>query len=167
MTTSRIYAYRWPARLVSHKPFAAERYFITSACIWQVFFEKNRNFLFYFLRTVFCAIFCAFRTTGSSFGRGKLPFSQYFPFCAAGFIFRHKNALPEGTAFAAGRAWAPHCAFYYIGKETHEFLTGRPGHRRSLPCHSLSFLPDHRPGSGPHPGTRHGRHFPAGRCSGS
>ena len=52
MTTSRIYAYRWPARLVSHKPFAAERYFITSACIWQVFFcdfsEKIRFFFFIF-----------------------------------------------------------------------------------------------------------------------
>ena len=52
MTTSRIYAYRWPARLVSHKPFAAEKYFITSACIWQVFFcdfsEKIRFFFFIF-----------------------------------------------------------------------------------------------------------------------
>ena len=52
MTTSRIYAYRWPARLVSHKPFAAERYFITSSCIWQVFFrdfsEKIRFFFFIF-----------------------------------------------------------------------------------------------------------------------
>ena len=48
MTTSRIYAYRWPARLVSHKPFAAERYSITSSCIWQVFFRKNADFLFYF-----------------------------------------------------------------------------------------------------------------------
>ena len=48
MTTSRIYAYRWPARLVSHKPFAAERYSITSSCIWQVFFRKNADFLFLF-----------------------------------------------------------------------------------------------------------------------
>ena len=47
MTTSRIYAYRWPARLVSHKPFAAERYSITSSCIWQVFFRKNADFLFF------------------------------------------------------------------------------------------------------------------------
>ena len=73
MTTSRIYAYRWPARLVSHKPFAAERYFITSACIWQVFFQKNRIFLFYFLRTVFWRIFCAFCILRSTFLRGKLP----------------------------------------------------------------------------------------------
>ena len=52
MTTSPIYAYRWPARLVSHKPFAAERHFITSSCIWQVFFrdfsEKIRFFFFIF-----------------------------------------------------------------------------------------------------------------------
>ena len=48
MTTSRIYAYRWPARLVSHKPFAAERYSITSSCIWQVFFRKNADFIFLF-----------------------------------------------------------------------------------------------------------------------
>ena len=48
MTTSRIYAYRWPARLVSHKPFAAERYFITSACNWQVFFAKKHEFSFLF-----------------------------------------------------------------------------------------------------------------------
>ena len=61
MTTSRIYAYRWPARLVSHKPFAAERYFITSSCIWQVFFrdfsEKIRFFFFIFF----------FRPPGSNF----------------------------------------------------------------------------------------------------
>ena len=48
MTTSRIYAYRWPARLVSHKPFAAERYSITSSCIWQVFFRKKNEFSFLF-----------------------------------------------------------------------------------------------------------------------
>ena len=48
MTTSRIYAYRWPARLVSHKPFAAESYSITPLCIWQVFFRKKNEFSFLF-----------------------------------------------------------------------------------------------------------------------
>ena len=48
MTTSRINAYRWPARLVSHKPFAAERYFITFSFIWQVFFRKKNEFSFLF-----------------------------------------------------------------------------------------------------------------------
>ena len=48
MTTSRIYAYRWPARLVSHKPFAAENYSITPSCIWQGFFRKKNEFSFLF-----------------------------------------------------------------------------------------------------------------------
>ena len=48
MATSRIYAYRWPARLVSHKPFAAESYSITPSCIWQVFFRKKNEFSFLF-----------------------------------------------------------------------------------------------------------------------
>ena len=48
MTTSRIYAYRWPARLVSHKPYAAESYSITPSCIWQVFFRKKNEFSFLF-----------------------------------------------------------------------------------------------------------------------
>ena len=49
MTTSRINAYRWPARLVSHKPFAAERYFITSSCyLASVFCRKLRFFFFIF-----------------------------------------------------------------------------------------------------------------------
>ena len=48
MTTSRIYAYRWPARLVSHKPFAAESYSITPSCIWKVFFRKKNEFSFLF-----------------------------------------------------------------------------------------------------------------------
>lgn len=52
MTTSRIYAYRWPARLVSHKPFAAESYSITPSCIWQVFFRKKNEFSFLF--SLFC-----------------------------------------------------------------------------------------------------------------
>jgi hypothetical protein len=52
MTTSRINAYRWPARLVSHKPFAAERYFITSSSIWQVLFAENYDFSFLF--SLFC-----------------------------------------------------------------------------------------------------------------
>ncbi len=54
MTTSRIYAYRWPARLVSHKPFAAESYSITPSCIWQVFFRKKNEFSFLF--SLFCGI---------------------------------------------------------------------------------------------------------------
>ena len=54
MTTSRIYAYRWPARLVSHKPFAAENYSITPSCIWQVFFRKKNEFSFLF--SLFCGI---------------------------------------------------------------------------------------------------------------
>ena len=52
MTTSRIYAYRWPARLVSHKPFAAERYSITSSWIWQGFLQKKNGFSFLF--SLFC-----------------------------------------------------------------------------------------------------------------
>ena len=73
MTTSRIYAYRWPARLVSHKPFAAERYSITSSCIWQVFFRKNADFLFYLLCFVNSRIFCARCTISALFAGGKLP----------------------------------------------------------------------------------------------
>ena len=38
--------------LVSHKPFAAERYFITSSSIWQVFFAENYDFSFLF--SLFC-----------------------------------------------------------------------------------------------------------------
>ena len=75
MTTSRIYAYIWPARLVSHCSFAAERYFITSAHLASVF-SKNRIFLFYFLRTVFWRIFCAF--------------------CCCSSRFRVENSLPSG-----------------------------------------------------------------------
>ena len=57
MTTSRINAYRWPARLVSHKPFAAERYFITSSSIWQVFFAENYDFSFLFFSVLSTAAF--------------------------------------------------------------------------------------------------------------
>ncbi len=74
MTTSRINAYRWPARLVSHKPFAAERYFITSSSIWQVFFAENYDFsFFYFLCFVNGRIFCARCTISALFAGGKLP----------------------------------------------------------------------------------------------
>ena len=74
MTTSRINAYRWPARLVSHKPFAAERYFITSSSIWQVFFAENYDFsFFYFLCFVNSRIFCARCTISALFAGGKLP----------------------------------------------------------------------------------------------
>ena len=76
MTTSRINAYRWPARLVSHKPFAAERYFITSSSIWQVFFAENYDFsFFYFLCFVNRRIFCARCTISALFAGGKLPYS--------------------------------------------------------------------------------------------
>ena len=57
MTTSRINAYRWPARLVSHKPFAAERYFITSSSIWQVFFAENYDFSFFIFSVLSMAAF--------------------------------------------------------------------------------------------------------------
>ena len=57
MTTSRINAYRWPARLVSHKPFAAERYFITSSSIWQVFFAENYDFSFFIFSVLSIAAF--------------------------------------------------------------------------------------------------------------
>ena len=57
MTTSRINAYRWPARLVSHKPFAAERYFITSSSIWQVFFAENYDFSFFIFSVLSTAVF--------------------------------------------------------------------------------------------------------------
>ena len=57
MTTSRINAYRWPARLVSHKPFAAERYFITSSSIWQVFFCRKLRFFFFIFSVLSIAAF--------------------------------------------------------------------------------------------------------------
>ena len=57
MTTSRINAYRWPARLVSHKPFAAEKYFITSSSIWQVFFAENYDFSFFIFSVLSMAAF--------------------------------------------------------------------------------------------------------------
>ena len=57
MTTSRINAYRWPARLVSHKPFAAERYFITSSSIWQVFFCRKLRFFFFIFSVLSTAAF--------------------------------------------------------------------------------------------------------------
>ena len=57
MTTSRINAYRWPARLVSHKPFAAERYFITSSSIWQVFFCRKLRFFFFIFSVLSMAAF--------------------------------------------------------------------------------------------------------------
>ena len=87
MTTSRIYAYRWPARLVSHKPFAAERYSITSSCIWQVFFRKNADFLFYLLRFLFRPIFCAECTIGRQLFPWKTPPTPVCP------VFRGR-ALP-------------------------------------------------------------------------
>ena len=73
MTTSRINAYRWPARLVSHKPFAAERYFITSSSIWQVFFAENYDFSFLF--SLFCQwphFLCKMHNPGA-FCRWKTP----------------------------------------------------------------------------------------------
>ena len=57
MTTSHINAYRWPARLVSHKPFAAERYFITSSSIWQVFFCRKLRFFFFIFSVLSTAAF--------------------------------------------------------------------------------------------------------------
>ena len=80
MTTSRINAYRWPARLVSHKPFAAERYFITSSSIWQVFFAENYDFSFLF--SLFCQqphFLCKMHNL-SAFCRWKTP---PFPFAAS------------------------------------------------------------------------------------
>ena len=73
MTTSRINAYRWPARLVSHKPFAAERYFITSSSIWQVFFAENYDFSFLF--SLFCQwpYFLCKMHNPSAFCRWKTP----------------------------------------------------------------------------------------------
>ena len=80
MTTSRINAYRWPARLVSHKPFAAEKYFITSSSIWQVFFAENYDFSFLF--SLFCQwphFLCKMHNP-SAFCRWKTP---PFPFAAS------------------------------------------------------------------------------------
>ena len=80
MTTSRINAYRWPARLVSHKPFAAERYFITSSSIWQVFFAENYDFSFLF--SLFCQwphFLCKMHNP-SAFCRWKTPL---LPFAAS------------------------------------------------------------------------------------
>ena len=74
MTTSRIYAYRWPARLVSHKPFAAESYSITPSCIWQVFFRKKNEFSFLF--SPFCQsahFLCKMHNPQAFSAGGKLP----------------------------------------------------------------------------------------------
>ena len=60
MTTSRINAYRWPARLVSHKPFAAGDILSHLRLFGKMFFQKLR-FSFIFLLSFFCArctIFC-------------------------------------------------------------------------------------------------------------
>ena len=77
MTTSRIYAYRWPARLVSHKPFAAESYSITPSCIWQVFFRKKNEFSFLF--SPFCqrAHFLCRMHNLSTFCRWKTPLPRF------------------------------------------------------------------------------------------
>ena len=98
MTTSRIYAYRWPARLVSHKPFAAERYFITSACNWQVFFQKNTNFLFYFLRILNPYIFCADCTISAALFQWKTPprFRMALPGLFYTFLYK-KPSSAEGS----------------------------------------------------------------------
>ena len=105
MTTSRIYAYRWPARLVSHKPFAAERYFITSPSIWQVFFAENYDFSFLF--SLFCQwpyFLCKMHNPGA-FCRWKtppLPFAASVWAGKAGVIPNYIGGLPQSTP--AGRA---------------------------------------------------------------
>jgi hypothetical protein len=80
MTTSRINAYRWPARLVSHKPFAAERYFITSSSIWQVFFAENYDFSFFIFSVLSMAAF----SVQDAQSRRFLPVENSpFPFAAS------------------------------------------------------------------------------------
>ena len=98
MTTSRINAYRWPARLVSHKPFAAERYFITSSSIWQVFFAENYDFSFLF--SLFCQwpyFLCKMHNPGA-FCRWKTPprpFSASVWAGKAGVLPNYIGGLPQ------------------------------------------------------------------------
>ena len=62
-------------------------------CIWQVFFGKRTNFLFYFLCFVELRFFCARCTIPSHFTGGKLPFpaaaTVVWPF--SGFLYSRKR----------------------------------------------------------------------------
>ena len=110
MTTSRINAYRWPARLVSHKPFAAERYFITSSSIWQVFFAENYDFSFLF--SLFCQwphFLCKMHNL-STFCRWKtppLPFAASVWAGKAGVIPNYIKEFPPSkpVGFDGGSLW--------------------------------------------------------------
>ena len=160
MTTSRINAYRWPARLVSHKPFAAERYFITSSSIWQVFFAENYDFSFLF--SLFCQwphFLCKMHNP-STFCRWKTP---PLPLCSismdgkAGVIPIIIRELPqskpdgfasslwEGAFGMTGRflvtfdtsvAGLTACALSVIAARCHLSQRERQEHRRKLPCFS-------------------------------
>ena len=119
MTTSRINAYRWPARLVSHKPFAAERYFITSSSIWQVFFAENYDFSFLF--SLFCQqphFLCKMHNL-SAFCRWKtppLPFAHQYGQERQGLYLLYRRypfrlltafaaTFPKGTAFVVAASF--------------------------------------------------------------
>ncbi len=147
MTTSRIYAYRWPARLVSHKPFAAERYFITSSCIWQVFFrdfsEKIRFFFFIFF----------FWPPGSNFvqnaqfpeapsgGKPEPPFQD-----APKTLLLYKNPLRHRCAMPPlpkGEVLEANLSVCFADSSPNRGALGRPG----KPCCSLGL--NWAQGSGP------------------
>ncbi len=119
MTTSRIYAYRWPARLVSHKPFAAERYFITSACIWQVFFaifQKKSDFSFLFSSfDVPAQILCRTHNSKRLFSVENLISPFRMPHSPGFYSFPQKKKPSRRALFsqAGGRGIS---AFYYNGR---------------------------------------------------
>ena len=107
MTTSRIYAYRRPARLVSHKPFAAESYSITPSCIWQVFFRKKNEFSFLF--SLFCGIafflckmhnpipFYGWKTPLPRCRNGSMAvFGVFIPIYKREPSFCHRPTMPKG-----------------------------------------------------------------------
>ena len=143
MTTSRIYAYRWPARLVSHKPFAAERYFITSSCIWQVFFrdfsEKIRFFFFIFF----------FWPPGSNFVQ-----NAQFPEAPSGgkpgrpFRMPQKSSCytkPAVTPLPKGEVLEANLSVCFADSSPNRGALGRPG----KPC--CPHRPDGAQGGGPCP----------------
>ena len=125
MTTSRIYAYRWPARLVSHKPFAAERYFITSSCIWQVFFREIANFLFYSVCFISPDIFCAECTMLWQFFLWKTPLSLRMPVPAQIYTRQsRKSSLPRSAEQKCFRVWLPQRSFQQREKNAFFYIIG-------------------------------------------
>ena len=160
MTTSRINAYRWPARLVSHKPFAAERYFITSSSIWQVFFAENYDFSFFIFSVLSIAAF----SVQDAQSRRFLPVENSpAPLCSnsmdgksGGYTYYIGNSLPskpcgfasslwEGAFGMTGRflvtfdtsvAGLTACALSVIAARCHLSQRERQDHCQKLPCFS-------------------------------